>query len=150
MNEGWDLLEGQGGMMNGVAAVLRQNFREALCRIVSRTIALCLAPIENGTLWNKRRRTLPPPEYIDKTFKYSDLNQPIKSTFVQDNQARITEDLRILPQRKVELLARCNDESANLANAEGMSCSMKELTDACSACHAAHREKLSDGSFQIK
>ncbi len=40
--------------------------------------------------------------------------------------------------------------SAGLTNIEGVSYSIKELTETCTTCHAAHRERLADGSFEIK
>jgi cytochrome c556 len=39
---------------------------------------------------------------------------------------------------------------AALKSSDGVAYSAKELTDACQQCHAAHREMLPDGSFQIK
>jgi hypothetical protein len=40
--------------------------------------------------------------------------------------------------------------AATVPSLEGIAFSSKELTDTCAACHAAHRERLPDGSFQIK
>lgn len=40
--------------------------------------------------------------------------------------------------------------TAGLKNAEGVAFAAKELTDLCAGCHAAHREKMPDGTFQIK
>lgn len=40
--------------------------------------------------------------------------------------------------------------AANLQSTDGVDFSKKELMDGCAACHAAHREKLADGSFMIK
>jgi cytochrome c556 len=39
---------------------------------------------------------------------------------------------------------------AGLKNPDGVAFSAKELTDTCAACHTAHRERLPDGTFQIK
>ena len=40
--------------------------------------------------------------------------------------------------------------AAGLKSGEGIAYSAKELTDACMQCHTAHRERLPDGTFQIK
>ncbi len=40
--------------------------------------------------------------------------------------------------------------AAGLASGDGVAFSAKELNDTCTACHTAHRERLPDGSFQIK
>ena len=40
--------------------------------------------------------------------------------------------------------------AANLQSAEGVAFSNKELMEGCAACHAAHREKMPDGTFMIK
>ncbi len=42
------------------------------------------------------------------------------------------------------------EAAAGLASAAGVAFSAKELADTCTACHNAHRERLPDGSFQIK
>ena len=39
---------------------------------------------------------------------------------------------------------------AGLKSIEGVAYAMEQLTDTCMQCHAAHREMLPDGSFQIK
>jgi hypothetical protein len=39
---------------------------------------------------------------------------------------------------------------AGLKSAEGAAYSAKGVTDVCAGCHAAHRETMPDGSFQIK
>jgi cytochrome c556 len=39
---------------------------------------------------------------------------------------------------------------AGLKSRDGVAFSAKELNDTCMQCHAAHRETLPDGSFQIK
>lgn len=39
---------------------------------------------------------------------------------------------------------------AGLKSSDGVAYAMKQLTDTCMQCHAAHREVLPDGSFQIK
>ena len=40
--------------------------------------------------------------------------------------------------------------AAGLMSAEGVAYAAKELGDTCMVCHTAHRERLPDGSFQIK
>jgi hypothetical protein len=40
--------------------------------------------------------------------------------------------------------------SATVRSDEGASVATKTLLDACARCHAAHREKLPDGTFAIK
>lgn len=40
--------------------------------------------------------------------------------------------------------------AAGQKSSEGVAYAAKELTDTCMQCHTAHRDKLSDGSFQIK
>jgi hypothetical protein len=40
--------------------------------------------------------------------------------------------------------------AAGLKSSEGVAYSAKELADACMQCHTAHRERLPDGTFQIK
>lgn len=40
--------------------------------------------------------------------------------------------------------------SADLKSAEGVAFAAKQLTATCETCHAAHRESLPDGSFEIK
>ena len=40
--------------------------------------------------------------------------------------------------------------SATVRSDEGAAVATKSLLGACTTCHDAHREKLSDGSFQIK
>lgn len=39
---------------------------------------------------------------------------------------------------------------AGLKSSDGVAYAAKQLTDTCAECHAAHREMLPDGSFQIK
>lgn len=39
---------------------------------------------------------------------------------------------------------------ATLVSSEGVEAAVKDLAATCVACHAAHREKMPDGSFQIK
>ena len=40
--------------------------------------------------------------------------------------------------------------SAQQRSVEGLEYSSKDLTEACTTCHAAHREKMPDGTFEIK
>lgn len=40
--------------------------------------------------------------------------------------------------------------SAQQRSVEGMEASAKDLTEACAKCHAAHRETMPDGTFEIK
>jgi cytochrome c556 len=40
--------------------------------------------------------------------------------------------------------------AAGLKSSEGVAYSAKELTETCAQCHTAHREKLPDGSFEVK
>jgi cytochrome c556 len=40
--------------------------------------------------------------------------------------------------------------SAGLKSQEGAEAAAKDLMAACAACHTAHREKLPDGTFEIK
>ncbi len=40
--------------------------------------------------------------------------------------------------------------AASMASGDGIAFSAKELAAMCTACHEAHRERLPDGSFQIK
>ena len=40
--------------------------------------------------------------------------------------------------------------AAGLMSGEGVAYSAKELAGTCATCHTAHREKLPDGTFQIK
>ncbi len=39
---------------------------------------------------------------------------------------------------------------AGLSSPEGVEAAMKDMTETCTPCHTAHREKAEDGSFQIK
>lgn len=40
--------------------------------------------------------------------------------------------------------------AAGFNSAEGVAASQKQLTAACGACHMAHRERLPDGTYEIK
>ena len=40
--------------------------------------------------------------------------------------------------------------ASDLRSLEGVAYSAKELSAACASCHAAHRETMPDGTFQIK
>lgn len=40
--------------------------------------------------------------------------------------------------------------AAALMSGDGIEYSAKEVTELCGQCHAAHRERLADGTFQIK
>ncbi len=40
--------------------------------------------------------------------------------------------------------------AASLSSAEGVEVAVKDLGATCTACHKAHRDKLADGSFEIK
>lgn len=40
--------------------------------------------------------------------------------------------------------------AANLKSAEGIEAAAKDMAAVCMSCHTAHRERLPDGSFQIK
>lgn len=40
--------------------------------------------------------------------------------------------------------------AADLSSADGIAFSTEELTAACAKCHTAHRERLADGTFEIK
>jgi len=40
--------------------------------------------------------------------------------------------------------------AAGLNSAEGVAYSAKELGETCAPCHTAHRERLPDGTFEIK
>jgi hypothetical protein len=60
-----------------------------------------------------------------------------------------SEDAVLLAQ-KAEKAAGDLRAVAGLKSSDGAAYAAKELTDTCAQCHAAHREMLSDGSFQIK
>jgi hypothetical protein len=68
--------------------------------------------------------------------------------------------LKFWEQKKVEdAVEAAQDASASVAELsvsatvrsdEGAAAAAKSLLGACATCHAAHREKLPDGSFMIK
>jgi len=52
--------------------------------------------------------------------------------------------------QKAEKVAADLGVAAGLKSGEGVAYSAKELTDICMQCHTAHRNRLPDGSFEIK